>query len=525
MNTIVTDRPYPGLRSFRADEFDIFFGREEHTDQLLEKLGETRFIAVVGLSGCGKSSLVRAGMLAALQSGYLAEAGTQWSVVLMRPGQQPCTNLAQALLAQDVLGADLTQCFHQETPPDGNLLPVIADILRSEAFSLTELVQRTALPKENTNLLIVVDQFEEIFRVPQNNMDDTESDAFVKLLLTSAHQQDMPMYIVLTMRSDFIGHCARFSNLPEVLNRGQFLVPRLTPNQQRMAIEGPAGVFGGTIQSELVELLLKEMGNDPDQLPVLQHCLMRMWFLAKKRIGVQNVACHIITADYEAAGGLANALSNHAEEAFADLTAKQQHIAEIMFRCLTEGDRRRPVTLNEVAKVARVSTAEIEDVTKVFRRADRCFLRPYGDEPLQTDSILDISHESLIRQWKRLNNWVEQEAESAETYHYLEHTARLWKEEKAALWSTPDLDIGLKWKEKEKPTIEWAKRYGSYFDLSMKFLNTSLQAQEEKRLEEEREHRKRWYLRLVSACLILAVILATWAFWERGKAKKSTKKS
>ncbi len=567
----MSDIPYPGLRPFTRKESDIFFGREEHTDQLLEKLSHTRFISVVGLSGCGKSSLVRAGMIAALESGHMASAGTYWRVAAMRPGNRPLRNLATALLTalksfkftdqafvklrkesipEDIL-AKLESLNNQEEIPEEEFVTVLEAVIGKEQtvrykalilkhavslaawhgssetpeaetapdveqlsqfiashgpLGLVEVLRKTPFPRR-TNVLILVDQFEEIFRYHRQG-GRNEAETFVALLLTSVEQREAPVYVVTTMRSDFIGDCALFRGLPEMMNAAQFLAPRLTHKQRRKAIIRPARVFGGTLEPRLVNRLLNEMGTDPDQLPVLQHCLMRLWLRAKPGADSIEKETKLITGEpsgidgvtmtlegYEAVGGLENALSNHADEAFAELDEKGQWVAEIMFRRLSERgadlrDTRHPVPLREVVTVADVSTSEAAEVVEVFRRPDRCLLTPTAGIPLESDSMLDISHESLIRQWRRMNEWVEQEAESAETYQRLEKTALRWKQGKAALWSTPDLDVALKWKEQEKPTAEWAHRYGKNFELAMEFLDASAQAQEKKCRQEELERQR-----------------------------------
>ena len=242
--------------------------------------------------------------------------------------------------------------------------------------------------------------------------------------------------------------------------------------------------------------------------------------------------------DYEQVGGLAHALSNHADEAYETLDAEQQRIAAVLFRCLserslTQRDTRRPVQLGAVAAVADVPPAQVAAVADVFRHPDRSFITPSADVALQPDTVLDISHESLIRQWQRLNTWAEQEAEAAETYRRLAQTARLWKRGQAALWSTPDLENALAWKERERPTSAWAARYGQDFALAMEFLDAS----EDKRLEEQqreeavrqsklRQVRRQLALALVGLCI--AVGLAFWAMWERqhaGQAREEAERA
>ena len=276
----MTPHPYPGLRPFKREESDIFFGREQHVDQLLEKLGQHHFLAVVGTSGCGKSSLVKAGMLPALDAGFLARAGAHWYVVDMRPGHRPMWALAESLLVSQAFGAT------RGTEPES--LALLNATLRRGPLGLIEALRETPLP-ERANLLVLVDQFEEIFRY-RRDIDSQEADAFVALLVASARQREVNVYIALTMRSDFLGDCAVFLDLPETINESQFLAPRLTRDQRAAAITEPARVFGGDVEPGLVNRMLNDMGADPDQLPLMQHALMRMWDLASGGIAMTKVA-------------------------------------------------------------------------------------------------------------------------------------------------------------------------------------------------------------------------------------------
>ena len=266
----MTPHPYPGLRPFKREESDIFFGREQHVDQLLEKLAQHHFLAVVGTSGCGKSSLVKAGMLPALDAGFLARAGAHWYVVDMRPGHRPIWALAESLLDSQAFGAA------RGTEPES--LALLNATLRRGPLGLIEALCETPLP-ERANLLVLVDQFEEIFRY-RRDIDSQEADAFVALLVASARHRKVDLYIALTMRSDFLGDCAVFLDLPETINESQFLAPRMTRDQRAAAITEPARVFGGDVEPGLVNRMLNDMGADPDQLPLMQHALMRMWDLA-----------------------------------------------------------------------------------------------------------------------------------------------------------------------------------------------------------------------------------------------------
>ena len=509
----MSDFPYPGLRPYERDETDIFFGREEHTDQLIQRLGNSHFLAVVGPSGCGKSSLVRTGLLAALEAGFMAGACGSWKVAELRPGNRPFRRLTEALLENQILGDTATAI-------DEASISLLQPSLRRGPKSIHELLANTPLP-DDTSLLILVDQFEEIFRYYQHG-DKNDAAAFVKLLLTgSSHQA---LYVIITMRSDFIGDCATFYGLPEAINQGLFLTPRLTRDQLREAIEMPAAVFGDEVEPALVNHLLNEVGTDPDKLPQLQHALMRMWRLA--HFENPNRAILSLT-HYEQIGELENALSQHANVAYAELDATQQEIAEILFRSLTERnsgyrDTRRPVKLTAVASLANVPWRQVAAVVEVFRQDGRSFLMPPQDKVLGPKTILDISHESLIRQWQRLKEWTKKEAISADAYHRLETTALLKEEGQAELWKGLDLANAINWYQSEKPSLVWAKRYGKnqgqYFDLAMCFLTQS--EDEQKREEQKKEtarkrelQQARQNMTMIGVGLIVSIFLTVLSVW------------
>src|SRR5262245_478078 len=261
----VPSNPFVGLRPFNSDEALLFFGRREQTVELLRRLHRDHFIAVVGSSGCGKSSLVRAGLIPKLRAGFLTEDRDQWLLAVMKPGGAPLRNLAAALIEAIPAGGDVED--FAETILAGGAQAVIEQLSSSLAHS-------------DANLLLLVDQFEEIFRYgvesgkPERQ---AEAEDFVSIMQALAEQRRLPIYVVMTMRSDFLGDCDHFHGLPEAMNRGQYLVPRLTRQQRQQAIEGPSLLFGAAISPRLLDRLLNDVGDKSDQLPVMQHALMRTW--------------------------------------------------------------------------------------------------------------------------------------------------------------------------------------------------------------------------------------------------------
>jgi peptidoglycan hydrolase-like protein with peptidoglycan-binding domain len=399
------------------------------------------------------------------------------------------------------------------------------------------------------NLLVVVDQFEEIFRFARVAGDtgyENEAAAFVKLFLEASRQRELPIYVVLTMRSDYLGDCSQFWGLPEAINESQYLIPRLTRDQLREAMTGPISVARGDITPRLVARLLNDVGDNQDQLPVLQHLLMRVWDECKEKqleveveVGgkpVKKPHKTVHSGDaldlccYEAVGGMTHALSRHADEAFNELpNDRSRKVAEKLFKALTEKgsdnrEIRRPVTLGEICAVVDASASEVISVVETFRRPGRSFLMvPAGE--LNADSLIDISHESLIRAWERLKKWVEEETRSARIYRRLAETAVLHKEAGAGLWRDPDLQIALTWREESKPNEVWARRYHGEFDLAMAFLDQSVAERNRETLEKEKDiqrrktmKRTRWIALVFGSLFVVSVVALVFANQQRVRA-------
>jgi hypothetical protein len=495
------ENPFPGLRSFEPDEDHLFFGRETQIDELLARLRRTRFLAVVGTSGSGKSSLVRSGVIPSLHSGFMVQAGSSWRIAILRPGSDPIGNLAAALDVPDALGGD-------PASSDFNRALLEATLLRS-AQGLAEAVRQARMP-EADNLLVVVDQFEELFRFKNNRQILGSGDqalAFVKLLLEAARDEEVPVYVVLTMRSDFIGNCTEFPGLAEATNDGQYLVPRMSREERRSAIVGPAAVGGAEIAPRLVTRLLNDVGDDPDQLPTLQHALMRTWDHWRRH---HTPGEPVDLRHYEAIGTLSEALSLHAEEAYGELDGDRgRQIAEVLFKALTDRGSdargiRRPCTLEEICALTGAGGEEVVRVVEAFRRPGRSFLMPPAGVPLGPSTILDISHESLMRIWTRLIDWVEEEARAAQIYLRLSRAAARYQEGAAGLLRDPELQLSVNWREESRPTAAWAERYDVAFDRAMLYLEYS---QRERDLYLERRERER--RRQLRRARWLAVVLGS----------------
>jgi hypothetical protein len=487
-----SSNPFPGLRPFEFEDSALFFGREGQSEEILRRLGQYRFLAVVGASGSGKSSLVRAGLLPYLFGGFMPRAGSHWRPTIFRPGNDPIVNLAKALNSPDVIGA---QAENEADACRSTL--TIEVMLRRSGLGLINAIRVARLPPHE-NVLLIVDQFEELFRFADAGATSSTADdaaAFVKLLLEATRQTESPIYVVITMRSDFMGDCAKFRDLPEAVTAGLYLIPQMTRDQRRQAIEGPVRLAGGQISARLINRLLNDAGDNPDQLPILQHALMRSWDCWRER---RREGEPIDLEDYIAIGQMDGALSRHADEAYLELSERHRPIAKRVFQTLTEKgpdnrEVRRPTTVSDITTVAEAPIAEVIEVIDRFRQPGRCFLTPAWQTSLAADSVVDISHESLIRGWVTLKQWVEEEAESAVIFRRLAETATLHRAGKAGLYRDPDLQIALNWRKNVSPTAAWAKRYHSEFVAAMAFLDASRDARnaEVREIEYRRSHELR----------------------------------
>jgi tetratricopeptide (TPR) repeat protein len=500
--------PFPGLRPYEPDEDHLFFGREKETDDLLRRLRSARFLPVIGTSGCGKSSLVRCGLIPALHSGYMVRAGSSWRVAVMRPGENPIGHLAAALDQPSVLGR-----------VDGELAStnrVILDAtLRRGSLGLVAAVREAHLPAHD-NVLVVVDQFEELFRYRASQITGSRDDAvaFVKLLLEAAGQQRVPIYVVLTMRSDFLGDCMEYPGLPEAINESHYLVPRMTRDELRAVITGPISVADGSITPRLVVRLLNELGDNQDELPLLQHVLMRMWDHSQRHGDHDRP---IDVEDYAAVGTLRDALSIHADEAYAEAEAADAAIAtERIFKALTDTFSdprgvRRPTKVAELAAIGQIPEASVLRVVEIFRREGRSFLMPPPAVPLTRDTVVDVSHESLMRGWRRLVEWAQQERASAAIYNRLSREASWCEEGAAGLWGDPELELGLRWRRDNEPTAAWARRYDDAFEAAMRFLDRSERERERQKAERRAMRVRNLQIAWGSAAVLLvAFVLAVW---------------
>ncbi|MBV7326916.1 WD40 repeat domain-containing protein [Chloroflexi bacterium TSY] len=440
------DSPYKGLRFFDQDDADLFFGRELLTAKLVGHLREHRFLTVVGASGSGKSSVVRAGVIPALKRDAPLADGTRppdgctnWVVRVITPKAHPLRELAVAL-SQDTSRMKST------------VLDSLSNNVRSLDLEVRQVLQQTSANR----LLLVVDQFEELFTQCRNQK---ERQAFVDNLLTAAIlEENGPTIVILTLRADFYAHCAEFDGLREALAKRQEYIGPMTSGELRQAIEEPAQRTGWAFEAGLVDLLLQDVGDEPGALPLLSHALLETW---KRRQGRT-----LVFEGYTESGRVQGAIARTAETIFNQLETEQQAIARNIFLRLTElgkgtQDTRRRTALTDLIP----ESDKASDAEKV--------LTILADARLITteQENAEVAHEALIREWPLLHTWLNEDREALQTHRRLTDMAKQW--------ANHNQDSGFLYQGvRLAETKEWAKEHGEEMNaLERKFLTASQTAQ------------------------------------------------
>jgi WD40 repeat protein len=515
--------PFVGLRPFNTDESILFFGRQQQTFELLQRLHQFHFVAIIGSSGSGKSSLVRAGLIPSLKAGYLVSNRDRWVIATMKPGQTVLCNLAQAILEQ------------QNGEANNASVKELEDKIREGGVDEIRELLEPLWKENNTNFVFLVDQFEELFRFSlQQNVAERKDEAidFVNILLglSTAHPA---IYVVITMRSDFIGDCSQFYGLPEAINQSHFLVPRLSRQQLKTIIEGPVKLYNGSIAPALTARLLNDVQLVKDELPLLQHVLMRLWDQNKN----EENGIRLKLDDYNKIGGIEKALSNHADEALQRMTAEELLLTKKIFQALTTIDDdgrkiRRPAHLTEIAAITGATKETLDGIINKFIEDRRSFLIVSKTEN-KDDELIDISHESLIRQWGTLNLWVDEEAESGKIVQRLTESQRLYEKKEKDLLTGNELQLILQWYITFSPGRVWAERYSSSYEKSLEYLRQSEAEEKKQRLRKIETRRTLISLAILVVIVTLVFTLVVYKnniknqrqlvinYWQRGEALRT----
>ena len=484
-------RPYPGLRPFAINEWEIFFGREIMTEDVIQRLLRHGLVLVHGSSGSGKSSLVYAGVLPQLERRRRRRKLTI-KAGMMRPGRSPLRSLAAELARS---------CAAPNREPDVDGMHRILIRGRDAREEIEARIRETG-PYE---LCIFIDQFEELFRFTREG-DPEEARIFADVVVGLAGSQGAdaasePAYVpgedgvgrlsnrifaVLTMRSEFLGDCARFPGLAEAINRTQYLLPNMSRPDLLRAIREPAALYNGSVDWELAEQLARDAAYETDALPLIQHALMRLWERSSnKRL---RLADYVAAASQEKDGdgqtvrtGMAYILAAHADEVLTSSLDRMDdaRVVEYSFRALTDIDAegraiRRPQPFERLCRVTGSSENTLRPILDAFRPDGVSFLTPYareGTTPLAAGDMIDVSHEALIRCWPRMSEqtidsatgrprgWLHQEFQDGLIWRSLAVQAQVFRTNPEACLDPATTEQRWPWFETARNRPAWALRY------------------------------------------------------------------
>lgn len=468
------DCPYRGLEFFDVPHADRFFGREAVTQWLVDDLRKPlrpgsdlpRFLALLGASGSGKSSLARAGLYAELKRGVI-EGSRDWLFVPpVRPGANPVESLELAML-QAAAGSPQLEAVRHELR---ELKTNPAALHRAARL----LVPDTSPPRR---LFLLVDQFEEVFTTCEN---EELRRAFIAALLHAARERGGPVVVALTMRADFSTKVASYEELARVFDQHQFLVGPMSEAELRLAIEEPALRAGAEFAPGLVDTLVKDVHRQPGALALLQHALLELWNRKEDGRRLTHKA-------YEDIGKLEGALERRANEVFRQFSAEDQELCRRAFLRLVhpgEGaeDTRRRVELRELLALG--DGARVQKLIATLAAPDARLVVTEGGEAPQQAGFVEVAHETLIRSWSQLRKWLDADRAGLRTQRRLTEAAREWEEggrKPDFLYSGARLAVAKEWvaRTTDKPNA-----------LEIEFLEASVRAQQDAQadaLQKERE--------------------------------------
>ncbi|MEM9164849.1 MAG: peptidase C14, partial [Cyanobacteria bacterium P01_F01_bin.4] len=407
--------PYKGLEFFDLNDTDpqYFFGREALTNQLLDQVCTTNFMALVGASGNGKSSVLRAGLLHQLRLGRRIAGSDQWQLLMMRPDAQPMKNLATAFLPTDGSQLDLAEALDRAE-----------GLLHKGGAGLARLIEASSASR----VLLVVDQFEEVF----TRCDDLgEREQFFACLMGAQQTAGDKLCLIIAMRSDFVGKCLErdYSGLAQQVQQHMVSVLPMQPEELLEAICQHATQVGLTVEDTLVTEILNDIKGAPGSLPLLQYTLKELW---QRRQDNQ-----LVLSAYQALGGINGTLDQRATELYQSFDTDQQRTVRHLFQQLTqlgEGteDTRRRVFLDNLISEPLHPAERVKTV--VERLADKENRLLVTSEVVSKDdqaarrAIVDVAHEALIRHWRLLRQWIEQNRDLLRQQRRIEASAVTWQE-------------------------------------------------------------------------------------------------
>jgi WD40 repeat protein len=504
--------PFPGLRPFLPEDSFVYFGSESESGEVLRKLLKNRILTVIGSSGCGKSSLINCGVVPEMMN-MAEKEKTSLKIISFQPGNDPVGNMTNAFV-QAIIG---------NSKYDNHDNQAVSNLKRDHDWIASTV--KKLLIKSDEKVLIVIDQFEELFTHTQDettNSSFEKTSEFVSLLENAIRQTSVEIYILIVIRSEYISECSNIQGLTKLINDSNYLVPQMTRGNYKNVFENSFLSAGTRINPNLVVAVLDDISDLTDPLPVLQHLMMRIYSYWLSR---GDTGKPVELSDYVAVGTIGSALSRHADEAYDELSQDAREICRKMFRAMA-GDRiskkgtRHPLSVSSLKSILQCSEVEIFEVIEKFRTPSRSFLTPRYGIPLDENSVIEFSTDNLISMWSRLKGWFEEELSSVRTYRQLSEASEMYQKGKATLLKDTDLQLALNWRDNQKPTLSWAKRYDPAFERVMVYLRTSEKAFLEREVTRSGAQNKKIRRNRITALIFGGIVVVSFGLMLLAFAQK-----
>ncbi len=509
--------PYKGLRFFDVEDADYFYGREALTQKLIERVqvGKGNFLAVLGVSGSGKSSLLRAGLMYQLQQERRLAGTEQWKIRIFTPGEQPLVSLATVFLDEEV--TDIERAGY---------LKEAEDAIAAGATGWARLIRASKSPRT----VLIVDQFEEVFTLCQSQ---TDRQQFISYLLGALKQTGDKLCLIFAMRDDFLGKCAAYRELAELIQANLLMVTPMNAQELRQAIVEPAKKLGRKVEENLIDVILKDLGveieedarePEPGMLPLLSYTLEQLW---------QRQTLNWLKLDsYNRLGGVQKTLENLAEQTYKQLSGEEQRVADQVFIKLTQLGEGTPDTRKQVPQQDLITQSQSANlVERVIQKLAQAKLIVTSEQRKGQEkvAVVDVAHEALIRYWSRLQELLDNNREAIRTERKIQASAEEWQDkEKSKDYLLTGLRLGEaeKFLQDEVDIVPLSSLAGEFIEESRKERDRLLVKEERRRqreLEQERNIRKVAQARnkILATSVVLIGTAAFIAFWQLHESVQS----
>ena len=520
MATIVEQKiPFAGSRSFYESEQSTFYGRIKQVDDVLLLLHKYKFIALTGQNGSGKSSFLNSGLIPALKRGHNGLAGKEWVICKTRPGQAPIRNLAYALSDNDLLNPTIRSTPEQHLWIEKKL---------KEGISGLETVYRQSEIFGKKNLMIVIDQFEDLFLNTDlyNNAAALNEDTnqYINAITGANFAEEIAVYVVIALGAENIIDISPYRRLQDLLNQGQYLLPRISGVDLKRIILNPLVGSKISVSPESMDAILAQFGSDMRLLPNLQFLLYKTWSVVKD----QDQEDIIIQPDDLAnVGNLQHCFATHLESHYNNLDDRGKQVFEKLFKALVSteslGKMTQPQTLAHLSSICESSLEEISTLLLPISQGEEMFLEIMppdisinkGNRNLQLhkNSLLFIKNENIFIYWERFRDWLGQEEESRDIYKRLVTDQLRYDAGKTALLRPPDLDFLWKWYQQNQPSKIWGEyllpgyqNAIDYLTLSYNTCKNELLLKENARKNEIKRYRRNMLIGIVVGLVIISVV-------------------